>query len=143
MIYLASDHGGFKLKEAIKQWLEEENIAFVDGGTNSEEVEYFPTFARAAVKSILGGKAQSAILICGTGTGMAMQANRFKGVRAVATDRVDFARLAREHNDANVLCLAGRFIELNKAKEIIKTFRETPFLEGTPRYVKRRAMLDE
>lgn len=142
-IFLASDHGGFKLKEEIKNWFNKTGVDFIDGGTDSEDITHPQIYARKGVDAILSGKADLAILVCGTGFGMAMQANRFKGIRAVATDNVPFTVLAREHNDANVLCLAGRFTKLLTAKKIIKAFLDTKFLSDTERYVVRKKLLDE
>lgn len=143
MIFLASDHGGFALKTKLKAWMQKQGIKVQDGGTDSEELTDFGAYAKAGAQKILSGECEKAILICGTGIGMSIQANRFKGIRAVATDRINYVRLARQHNDANVLCLAGRFLRFSRAKILVATFLNTQFLSSEERYAKRNAMLDE
>ena len=141
-VFLASDHGGFSLKKSLKPWLIAGGIEVIDGGTNSEEMVNSSVFARVGAEAVLSKEVDRAILICGTGIAMSMQANRFKGIRAaVVGSSTTFARLCREHNDANVLCLAGRFCGFRKAKKIVKLFLETECLGG--RYETRNKMLDE
>jgi len=121
MIYIGSDHGGFELKEKIRKLYPD----FIDCGTHSASSCDYPEIAKSVCSKM--GKDSFGILICGTGIGMSIQANRYPNVRAALATTPDIARLARDHNDANILCLGGRFIDEKLALEIVKTFLETPF----------------
>jgi ribose 5-phosphate isomerase B len=129
-IALAADHAGFEEKEKIKKTLNELGIAFDDLGTNSAESVDYPDFARKVAEGVSSGEYDQGLLVCGSGTGMAMAANKFKGVRAAVAWSEDIARLAREHNDANVLSLPARFISEEESAKVVKAFFETDFEGG-------------
>jgi ribose 5-phosphate isomerase B len=139
-IVLASDHGGLEQKESLKSWLTNQGYSVKDmGPENTASVDY-PDYAHVVAKLVKKGEADFGILVCGTGLGMAIAANKVSGIRAVPVTSVDFARLAREHNDANVLCLSGRFVADAENKNITRTFLETEF-EGN-RHDRRIAKLE-
>lgn len=131
MIALGCDHGGYALMQEVKQHLDEQKIAYKDFGTyNGEESVDYPDFAHKVVKAILSGECEKGILICGTGIGISMAANRFKGIRAALCTDCYMAQKTREHNDANILALGGRVIGGGLACQITDTFLNTPFSEG-------------
>ena len=130
MIAIAADHAGYELKCSLKQRLIEDGFDVVDLGTdNSESVDY-PDFARALAKEIADGRSARGILLCGSGIGMSIAANRFPGVRAALVSDEEGARLARRHNDANVLVLGARRIEQSVAEDCLNAFITTPFEGG-------------
>ncbi len=129
-IAIGADHAGFQVKERIKQFLENEGHAVEDVGTESEESVDYPEFARAVAEKVAGGLAQLGVLVCGTGMGMAIAANKVPGIRAAVVHDKVTARAAREHNDANVLTLGGRLIEPGLAVEIVKEFLDSQFAGG-------------
>jgi ribose 5-phosphate isomerase B len=139
-IAIASDHAGYKMKEMIKKFLEKNEYKVLDLGTNSEESVDYPDFAQKLAKKILEKKADQGILICGTGIGMSIAANRFKGIRAALCHHSQIARLSRQHDDANVLCLGERMIGDEVAKECTKTFLNTKFEGG--RHTRRVSKID-
>ena len=144
-IFIASDHGGFALKEKLKPCLRDLGVEVIDGGMHELEdasKSHYPIYGKAGAKAVLNKEADFAVLVCGSGIGMAMAANRFRGIRAAVIATPDAAKLTRAHNDANVLCLAGRFLSVGKAKKIVKAFLSEPFA-GEQRYLCRRNMLDE
>ena len=127
MIALGADHGGFLLKEAVKAYLEQENIAYHDFGTYSEDsVDYAP-IAEQVAHAVANGEAEKGILCCGTGIGISIAANKVKGIRAAV---VTNAKETREHNDANILCMGGRVITEKDAVEFTKIFLTTEFEGG-------------
>jgi ribose 5-phosphate isomerase B len=126
-IYLAADHGGFLLKEEIKKFLERKKINYEDLGTNSKESTDYPDYAFKVGEKISKDNLSRGILICGTGTGMEIAANKVKGVRAALAYDNYSAKMARQDNNTNVLCLRGRFFPKEKAKKIISTFLSTKF----------------
>jgi len=123
-VFIGSDHAGFKLKEKIKKVLLEKKFEVIDKGTNSEENCDYPDYAKKVAKEVSKGKCFG-VLICGTGIGMSMTANRFPKVRAALCCTKEMAVMTRKHNNANVLCLGARLIEEKTALEIVKTFFET------------------
>ena len=125
-IYIASDHAGFKLKSHLLNIFP--NIA--DLGTKSDESVDYPDFAHKLTKEVLKNKRNIGILICGTGVGMSIAANRKKGIRAGIVNTAKIARLIRKHNDANVLVLPGRFMTINEAKKSVQAFISTKFESG-------------
>ena len=125
-IYIASDHAGFKLKSHLLKIFP--NIA--DLGTKSDESVDYPDFAHKLTKEVLKNKRNIGILICGTGVGMSIAANRKKGIRAGIVNTAKIARLIRKHNDANVLVLPGRFMTINEAKKSVQAFISTKFESG-------------
>jgi len=129
-IALGSDHAGFKLKERIKKFLEKKEIDFKDFGCFSEESCDYPDIAKPVALSVASGDFQLGILICGTGIGMSMAANKIKGIRAGLCLTSKMARLTREHNDANILCLGARLMTIKEALKILAVFLRTDFLAG-------------
>ena len=129
-IVLASDHGGYELKEALKGVLLSMGCRIEDLGADSTAAVDYPDYAQKLAAFMLAGKAERGILICGTGVGMSIAANRVKGIRAALCHDVTGARLARQHNDANVLCLGARVTGLITAMDIVTTFIDVPFEGG-------------
>ena len=125
-VYIASDHAGFKLKMQLLKIFPK----IADLGTKSNESVDYPDFAHKLTKHVLKNKENVGILICGTGVGMSIAANRKKGIRAGLVNSSKIARLIRKHNDANVLVLPGRFINTNEAKKCVQTFLSTKFESG-------------
>ena len=125
-LYIASDHAGFALKSKLCDRFE----SLVDLGTNSEESVDYPDFAHKLTNEVLKDAGNLGILICGTGVGMSMAANRVKGIRAGLVSNNEIARLIRQHNNANVLVLPGRFMDEEEAIKSVKTFIETKFEAG-------------
>ena len=128
MIYLGADHGGFHLKEKVKQWLKARGEAFDDlGNRNYEEGDDYPKFAFEVAKKVAGDEKSFGILICRSAVGMVIAANKVKGARAAAVYDREMARLAREHNKANIIALSGDRLTDVEAKNIVKIFLETAF----------------
>lgn len=130
MLALASDHAGFAYKEEIKGLLEQLGVPCKDFGTSSPESTDYPDWAHRACETITAGECDRGILICGTGIGMSIVANKHKGVRAAACESTTAARLSRQHNNANVLALGGRVIGWESAADIVRVFLSTPFEGG-------------
>ena len=130
MIAIASDHAGFALKEKIKKHLEELKFEVCDFGTENEESCDYPVFAKKACEAVVSGKCDRAILVCGTGIGMSMAANKVRGIRAAVCTETFAAKYTRLHNDANVLCMGARVIGEGVAIEITDTFITTEFEGG-------------
>lgn len=130
MVALGADHGGYRLKEAVKKYLDEQHIPYEDFGTFSEEsVDYGPIAAKVA-HCVADGKAKYGILCCGTGIGISMAANKVKGIRAAVVTNDFCAEMTRRHNDANILCMGGRVIDEETAVRLAKIFLDTPFDGG-------------
>ena len=140
-LLVASDHAGFALKERLKETLDRLGIAYTDAGTHSAEPVDYPDFGKRVAEAVSRGDAERGLLVCGTGQGMAMTANRYRGVRAVVPPDEQTARLSREHNDANVLALGGRTLEPALAERILEVWLETPFAGG--RHERRVRKIDE
>src|SRR5215213_7127334 len=121
-IALASDHAGYAEKERLKPLLADLGVEFHDLGTASEESVDYPDYARKVAEQVAQGSVEQGLLVCGSGTGMAIAANKVPGVRAAVAWSEEIARLAREHNDANVLSLPARFIPADVASKIVKAF---------------------
>ena len=130
MIAIGSDHAGYGLKQIIIQHLDDLGIAFNDYGTYSSMSCDYPDFAEAVSQAIIKGQADKGILICGTGIGMSMAANRHREIRAALCDNCYSAKATREHNDANVLCMGARVLGEGLAIQIVDTFLETEFSNG-------------
>ncbi|MHA1988726.1 MAG: ribose 5-phosphate isomerase B [Promethearchaeota archaeon] len=126
-VIIGSDHGGFKLKETIKEYIKELGYNIEDLGTNSTESVDYPVYAKKVAEEVKKDKDKLGILMCGTGLGMCMTANKFKGIRAALCYNESSAKLAKQHNNANILCLGGREFKEELAKKITKIFLETPF----------------
>lgn len=129
-IGIASDHAGFHLKQEIKNYFEANGIKVIDFGTDSIESVDYPDYVHPAVNSLLDKETSLCILICGTGNGVCMTANKWHGVRAALCWGSDIAKLARQHNDANCLCLPARSLNREEILLIVKTFIETEFEGG-------------
>ena len=131
-IAIACDHGGFHLKEHIKKYLTEKGIEIVDHGTYNEDSVDYPDFAEKLCKDITSGEsgAERGILICGTGIGISIAANKCKGIRAALCADVFSAKMSREHNNANVLSLPARFISVGEAKKIVEAYLDAEFEGG-------------
>ena len=129
-IFLASDHGGFELKEKVKSFLIDNNFEYEDLGCSSLEPVDYPDFAKLLSKKLKDNNDSKGILLCGTGIGISMAANRFPHIRAALCTSVEMASKARKHNDANVLALGGRILEEKLALEIVKEFLQTEFEAG-------------
>ncbi|MCD8103682.1 MAG: ribose 5-phosphate isomerase B [Lachnospiraceae bacterium] len=142
MLAIGCDQAGYCLKEEIKNYLEEKGIEYKDCGTWSEDAVDYPVYAKAVVHEILSGSADRGILICGTGIGMSMTANRYRGIRAALCGDCFSAEATRLHNDANVLCMGARVTGPGLAIKITETFLETPF-SGAERHARRVRMIDE
>lgn len=127
MIAIGSDHAGYELKEKIKKHFEENDIKFTDFGTFSSDSCDYPIMAEKVGKAVSNKKSEKGILICGAGIGMSIAANKIKDIRAALCYEPELAVLARKHNNANVLCMGGRFTDFEKAKEIVKIFLNTDF----------------
>jgi ribose 5-phosphate isomerase B len=132
-IAIAADHAGYALKEALKAALASPSVHFEDLGTDSSAPVDYPDFAAAVAHRVASGLCDRGILICGTGIGMAMAANRVAGVRAAPVWSAETARLAREHNDANVLALGARVVPADLAASLVRLFLETEFAGGRHR----------
>jgi ribose 5-phosphate isomerase B len=136
MIAIGSDHAGFEYKERLKKLLDEIGKPYQDFGTTSPDPVDYPDVAYLVSKAVASGKCLQGILICGTGIGMSIVANKYKGIRAAACESPASAKLSREHNDANILCFGARIISWETATEIVKTFLSTPF-SGDERHMCR------
>lgn len=130
VVGLASDHAGFELKEFVKQYLTEKGIPFKDYGTNSEDSCDYPDFAHALAQGMEKGEVYPGIAICGSGEGIAMTLNKHQDIRAGLAWIPEIAHLIRQHNDANVLVMPGRFIDHEMARKIMDEFLSTNFEGG-------------
>ncbi len=130
VIALGADHAGWELKEALKAWLIETGHQILDFGTHSTESVDYPDYALQVAESVASGKAERGVLVCGTGIGMAMSANKVPGVRAALCSDPFTARMSREHNDANVLTLGGRLMDGELGLEILQMWLVTAFAGG-------------
>lgn len=135
-IAVGADHAGFALKQRIKQELEKQGHQVHDLGTNSGESVDYPDFAAKVCREVIGGQVQRGILVCGTGVGMAMAANKLPGIRAASVCGPVAARLSRAHNDANVLTLGARLLNETEALAIVRVWLETEF-SGEGRHQRR------
>ena len=129
-IFLSSDHAGFELKEKVKSFLIDNNFEYEDLGCSSLEPVDYPDYAKLLSKKIKDKNNSKGILICGTGIGISMAANRFSHIRAALCTSVEMASKSRKHNDANVLAMGGRILEDKLALEIVKEFLHTDFEAG-------------
>ena len=134
-IVVGSDHAGFELKQIIIEHLSERNVNYEDFGTNCLDSVDYPDYAKKVAEEVNSKELIMGILVCGSGQGMAMTANRFKNVRAAICHNSDVAKVTRQHNDANVLCLGSRFIDISEAIKCVDVFLSTDF-EGE-RHLKR------
>ncbi len=130
IIAIGADHAGFDYKNPIKEMLEAEGINVLDFGTDSEASVDYPDYIHPVADSVSDGRAQLGIVICGSGNGAAMTANKHQDIRAALTWTEELAALARQHNDANVLSIPARFVSLDVAKAMVRTFLSTDFEGG-------------
>lgn len=141
MIAIGSDHGGYKLKEEIKRYLEEKEIEYTDCGTFNEESVDYPEIAKTVALEVKSGQAEKGILICRSGIGMSMVANKFKGIRCAKCNDEQEAKFSRMHNDANMLALGADYMDVNKAVRIVRTWIATGFEGG--RHEQRIKIIEE
>jgi ribose 5-phosphate isomerase B len=140
-IVLGADHGGYELKNAIKSHLEANGFETIDVGTNSSESCDYPVFASKLCQKLQNSEADLGILVCGTGIGMSMAANKHKGIRAACCSDTFSARLTRLHNNANVLCLGARVLGAGLALDLVDNFVSAEF-EGD-RHIKRLSLIED
>ena len=133
---LGCDHGGYELKQEIMNHLKEQGLEYKDYGTYSEASCDYPDFAKAVAEAILNGECESGILICGTGIGISIAANRYPGIRAANCTDCFMAEATRAHNDANILALGARVLGAGLALKIVDTFLNTPF-SNDERHIRR------
>ena len=140
IVAIASDHGGFALKQRIREHLIERGIKIADLGTDSEESVDYPEFGKACAQAVASGKADRGIVICGTGIGISIAANRIRGIRCGLCTSVEMAELSRKHNNANMLAMGGRITSVEDAIRITDAWLDTEFEGG--RHSRRVDMLD-
>lgn len=140
-IVIGSDHAGYEMKNVIIRHLSERGFTVLDVGTDSTDSCDYPIFADALCKKIQLGECELGILVCGTGIGMSIAANKHKGIRAACCSDTYSAKLTREHNDANVLCFGARVIGEGLAQDLVDIFVDTEYAGG--KHARRVAMLDE
>ena len=134
-ICISSDHAGFKLKESIKDFLINKNISIIDLGPINEDSVDYPDYAKKVSNRVKSKKSDIGILVCGSGTGMAISANKIKGIRAAVCHNLKSTRLSRQHNDANIIAIGSRLTKKNTALQLVSIFLETKFEGG--RHLKR------
>lgn len=130
LVAIGSDHGGFRLKEEIKQFMDEQGIAFRDFGTYSTDSVDYPDISRSVAQSVAAGECNRGIIICGTGIGVSIAANKIKGIRAALCHDVYSAQMSREHNDANILTMGERVVGFGLARAIVEKWLATEFAGG-------------
>lgn len=140
-IAVASDHGGFALKEEVKRHLKERGLEILDLGTYSEESVDYPVYGKACGEAVVSKEVDLGVVVCGTGIGISMAANKVKGVRCGLCTSVEMARLTKQHNNANILALGGRTTDPALAMEIVDAWLDTEFEGG--RHQRRTDMLDQ
>ncbi|MDL2300537.1 ribose 5-phosphate isomerase B [Clostridiaceae bacterium OttesenSCG-928-D20] len=140
MLAIGSDHGGFALKQAVKMHLDSLNIEYCDYGSDSEQSCDYPVYAKKVASAIVSGEYDKGILICGTGIGISIAANKVPGIRAALCSDSYSAEMTRRHNDANVLCMGGRVIGEGLALSIVDVFLSTEFEGG--RHLRRVEQLE-
>lgn len=143
-VAIGSDHGGLDLKEAVIATLNSLNLEYEDMGTHDRNSCDYPDFAQKVAESVASGRFEQGILICGTGLGMSIAANKVQGIRAALCNEIFSAQMARAHNDANILCLGARVVGAGVAQEIVKAYFGTQFEGGRhARRVEKIGALDE
>lgn len=140
-IVIGCDHAAYELKLTVIKHLEAKGFDVIDVGTHSSESCNYPDYAQAVCKTIQAGTCELGILICGTGIGMSLVANKHMGIRAAVCSDTFSARLTREHNNANVLCFGARVVGMGLALDLVDNFVDTPF-SGEERHVKRIELID-
>ena len=142
MIAMGSDHAGYELKLALAKHLKERGFEVEDFGCFGTESCDYPEFAQAVSQAVVSGKAEKGVLVCGTGIGMSIAANKVKGIRAAVITEEFSAQATREHNDANVLCLGARVVDEEKAVKLLDIFMDTPF-SGEEKHMRRISKLEQ
>lgn len=140
-VALGCDHGGYDLKKEIIGYLESKGIEYVDYGCDGEPVDY-PIYARKVANAILDGECDKGVLICGTGIGISITANKFKGIRCALCSDCFSAEATRLHNDANIVAMGGRVVGPGLAVKIVDTFLNTPF-SNDERHIRRISMIED
>ena len=130
MLVIASDHGGFALKQELMEHLRARGVEFEDIGTYTTDSCDYPVYAEKAARGVAEGKYEKGILVCGTGIGMSLAANKIRGIRCAVLSDCFSAEMCRAHNDANMIALGGRVIGAELAKRMVDLFLDTPFLGG-------------
>lgn len=142
MIAIGCDHGGFELKQEIIKYLKEKNLEFKDFGTNSTDSCDYPVYGKAVANAVASGECQYGILICGTGIGISITANKVKGIRCALCHDCFSAEATRLHNDANIIAMGGRIVGPGLAVKIVDTFLNTPF-SNDERHKRRISMMED
>lgn len=142
MIALGCDHGGYELKQEIIKHLEGKGVAYKDYGTYTEESCDYPVYAKKVAEAVLSKECELGILICGTGIGISITANKIKGIRAALCHDCFSAEATRQHNDANILALGGRVVGVGHALKIVDTFLDTPFSQDE-RHIRRINQIED
>lgn len=142
MIAIGCDHGGYELKKAIMKHLEERGLEYKDFGCDSLESVDYPVYARTTAQAVADGECEKGILICGTGIGISIVANKVKGIRAALCTDCFMAEATRQHNDANILALGGRVVGEGLALKIVDTFLDTEF-SNDERHIRRISMIED
>lgn len=142
MIGISSDHGGFALKQEVMKHLQDRNIEFKDFGCYSEDASDYPVFARKVTDAIISKECELGIIICGTGIGISIAANKVKGIRAALCHDCFSAEATRLHNNANILAMGARVVGAGHALKIVDTFLDTPF-SNEERHIRRINLIDE
>jgi ribose 5-phosphate isomerase B len=140
-IAIGSDHRGYPLKEELKKYFTDNKIEFADFGTDSETSVDYPDYAKSVGNAVQSGECKYGVLVCGSGIGVSIAANKVKGIRAVNANNNNLAEMARKHNDANVICFGSDFIDIEKAKRFFEIFINTEF-EGGERHNRRISKLE-
>ncbi|MBQ6906879.1 MAG: ribose 5-phosphate isomerase B [Clostridia bacterium] len=130
MIGLGSDHGGFELKNYVKDWLVKKGYEVMDFGSHNEESVDYPDIAKEVCNAVVSGEVECGMLFCGTGIGMSIAANKINGIRAACVSDTFSAKMTKQHNNANVICLGGRTLGSELAKEIIEAYLKEDFEGG-------------
>ena len=142
MIALGCDHGGYELMQEVKKHLEERGLEYKDFGCIGPESVDYPVYGKKVAQAIVDGECEKGILICGTGIGISITANKFKGIRAALCTDCFTAEATRLHNDANILAMGGRVVGPGLALKIVDTFLDTPF-SGDERHIRRINMIED
>ena len=142
MIAIGSDHGGFELKEKLMEHLSERGLEYKDFGTYSSASCDYPVYAKAVANAVASGECDRGIIICGTGIGVSITANKVRGIRAALCGDCFSAEATRQHNDANVLCMGARVVGEGLARKIADTVLDTPF-SNDERHIRRISMIED
>ena len=142
MIAVGCDHAGYELKNELIRHLKDRGFEVEDLGTYSTESCDYPDYAKKVCEEVVSGRAEKGLLVCGTGIGMSMAANKVRGIRAAVLSDEFSAQATREHNDANVLCLGARVLDTDRAVKLLDIFLDTPFSEGT-NHIRRIGKLED